>query len=233
MILTIWVGGSPLSECNPRTEFLIDSEVGPGVFSLQSRHMIFNVQPIKCTTFLFSSSVVSNFATPWTAACQASLSFTISQSLLKLTLSHQAFQPSHPLVPFCLRSFPASGSQSIGTSASASSEYSGLISFRIAWFDLDVQGTLKSFLQHYSSKASIFQRPAFFIVQLSHWYMTTGKIIALTIQTFVGQVTSLFFNMLSRFVITSCFSQWTNNFPDLWDHTRKGLGSRCNVSWFS
>ena len=88
-------------------------------------------------------------------------------------------------------------------SISPSSEYSGLISFRIDWFDLlAVQGTLKSLLQHYSSKTSILQCSAFFIVQLSHPYMTTGKAIALTRQTFVGKVMSLPFNMLSSFVMT-------------------------------
>ena len=86
---------------------------------------------------------------------------------------------------------------------SPSNEYSGLISFRIDWFDLlAVQGTLKSLLQHHSSKSSILQCSAFFIVQLSHPYMTTGKTIALTRQTFVGKVMSLLFNMLSRLVIT-------------------------------
>ena len=86
---------------------------------------------------------------------------------------------------------------------SPSSEYSGLISFRMDWLDLlAVQGTLKSFLQHHSSKASILLHSAFFIVQLSHSYMTTGKTIALTRQTFVGKVMSLLFNMLSRLVIT-------------------------------
>ena len=86
-------------------------------------------------------------------------------------------------------------------SISLSNEYSGLISFRINWFDLAVQGTLKSLLQHHSSKASILWHSAFFIVQLSHPYMTTGKTIALTRLTFVGKVMSLLFNMLSRFVI--------------------------------
>ena len=84
-----------------------------------------------------------------------------------------------------------------------SNEYSGLISFRIDWFDLlAVQGTLKSLLQHHSSKASILRCSAFFIVQLAHPYMTTGKTIALTRRTFVGKVMSLLFNMLSRLVIT-------------------------------
>ena len=87
-------------------------------------------------------------------------------------------------------------------SISPSNEYSGLISFRMDWFDLlTIQGTLKSLLQHHSSKASILQHSAFFIVQLSHPYMTTGKAIALTKWTFVGKVMSLLFNMLSRLVI--------------------------------
>ena len=124
---------------------------------------------------------------------------------------------SSSVVPFssCLQSFPASesfpmsqffaaGGQSIGVSASnisPSNEYSGLISFRIDWLDLlAVQGTLKNLLQHHSSKASILWCSAFFIVQLSHPYMTTGK--ALTQWTFVGKVMSLLFNMLSRLVIT-------------------------------
>ena len=91
---------------------------------------------------------------------------------------------------------------SFSFSISPSNEYSGLISFRIDWLDLlAAQGTLKSLLQHHSSKASILQCSAFFIVQLSHPYMTTGKTIALTIHTFVGKVMSLLFNMLSRLVI--------------------------------
>ena len=89
---------------------------------------------------------------------------------------------------------------SFSFSISPSNEYSGLISLRSDWFDLfAVQGTLKSFLQHHSLKASILQCSAFFIAQLSHSYMTTGKTIALTIWTFVGKVMSLFFNMLSKF----------------------------------
>ena len=92
---------------------------------------------------------------------------------------------------------------SFGYSIRSSSEYSGLISFRMDWLDLlAVQGTLKSLLQHHSSKASIYQCSVFFIVQLSHPYMTTGKIIALTRWTFVGKVMSLLFNMLSRLVLT-------------------------------
>ena len=124
---------------------------------------------------------------------------------------------SSSVIPFssCLQSFPASGSfpvsqffasggQNIGVSASTcpSNEYSGLIAFRMDWFDLlAVQGTLKSLLQHRNSKASILWHSAFFIVQLSHPYMTTGKTIALIIWTFVSKVMSLLFSMLSRFVI--------------------------------
>ena len=130
---------------------------------------------------------------------------------------HPAISSSVVLFSSCLQSFPASGSfpmsqflascgQSIGVSASTSvlpNEYLGLVSFRMDWFDLlAVQVTVKSLLQHHSSKASILRHSAFFIVQLSHPYMTTGKTIALTRWTFVGRVTSLLFNMLSRVVIT-------------------------------
>ena len=121
---------------------------------------------------------------------------------------------SSSVIPFsCHQSFPASGSfpvswlfilggQSIGASTSVLfNEYSGLISFRIDWLDLlAVQATLKSLLQYHSSKASIVWRSAFFMVQLSHPYMTTGKTIALTIQTFVSEMMSLIFNVLPRFV---------------------------------
>ena len=125
-----------------------------------------------------------------------------------LILCHPLLFP--PLVFPSLRVFPVElvlcirwpKYWSLSFSISPSSEYSGLISFRIDWFDLlAVQGTLKSLLQHHSSKASILWRSAFFIVQLSHPYMTTGKIIALTRWTFVGKVMSLLFNMLSRLVI--------------------------------
>ena len=101
----------------------------------------------------------------------------------------------------CMR-WPKSWSFSF--SISPSSEHPGLISFRMDWLDLlAVQGTLKSLLQHHISKASIFQRSAFFTVQLSHPYITTGKATAMTRQTFAGKLTSLLFNMLSRLVITS------------------------------
>ena len=121
---------------------------------------------------------------------------------------------SSSVIPFfsCLQFFPESGSfqmSQLFTSGdksirvSASNEHSGLISFRMDWLDLlAVQGTLKSLLQHHSSKASILWCSAFFIVQLSHPYVTTGKIIALTRRTFVGKVLCLLFNMLSRLVTT-------------------------------
>ena len=133
-------------------------------------------------------------------------------------LSYDAIQPSHPLLSpspaFNLSqhqdlfkgvssSHQVTKGLSFSFSISPSSESSELISFRMDWLDLlAVQGTLKSLLQHHSSKASVLQRLAFFIVQLSHPYMTTGKAIALTRQAFVGKVMSLVFNMLSRLVIT-------------------------------
>ena len=104
---------------------------------------------------------------------------------------------------------------SFSFSISPSNEYSGLTSFRMGWLDLPaVQGTLKSFLQHYSSKASIFRHSAFLMVQLSHPYVTTGKIIALTRRTFVGKVMSLLFNMLSGLVIA--FLQRSKRLLILW-----------------
>ena len=161
------------------------------------------------------------FVTPWTAARQASLSITNSRTLLKL-MSIESVMPSnhlilcHPLL-LLLSIFPSirvfSNKSvlrirwpkywSFSFSVSPSNEYSGLIYFRMDWLDLlAVQGTLKSLLQHYRSKASILQHSAFFIVQFSHPYMTTGKTIAFTRQTLVGKVVSLLFNMLSRLVIS-------------------------------
>ena len=143
--------------------------------------------------------------TPWTAACQASLSITNCWSppkpmYIELMMPSNRFILCHPLLlpsifpsirVFCNESvlcirWPKYWSFSF--SLSPSSDYSGLISFRMDWLDLPpVQGTLKSLLQHHSSKASILQRSAFFIVQLSHPYMTTGKTITLTRRTFVGK----------------------------------------------
>ena len=156
-------------------------------------------------------SHVRLFATPWIAARQASLSITNFRSLLKL-MSIELVIPSNHLIlchPLLLPSiFPSfrvfsnvSGLHirwpefwSFRFSISPSNEYSGLMSFRMDWLDLlEVQGTLKSLLQHHSSKASILWHSAFFMVQLSHPYMTTGKTIALTRWTFVSKVTSLLF----------------------------------------
>src|SRR5574340_114542 len=168
-----------------------------------------------------SLSRVRLFVTPWTAACQASLSIINSWSLLKL-VSIELVMPSthlilcHPLLllPSIFPSIRVFSNESVlrirwpkywsfNFSISPSNEYSGLISCRIDWLDLlSVQGTLKILLQHHSSKASILWCSAFFIVQLSHPYMTTGKTIALTRWTFVGKVMSLLLNMLSRLVIT-------------------------------
>ena len=163
-------------------------------------------------------SCVWLFATPWTAARQASLSITNSQSSLKL-MSIKSVMPSSHLIPWDPLLLPPSIFPSIRVfsnesvlhirwwpkywsfsfSLSSSNEYSGLISFRMDWLDLlAVQGTLKSLLQHHSSKSSIFRCLAFFIVPLSHPYMTTGKTIALARQAFVGKVMSLLFNMLPR-----------------------------------
>ena len=153
--------------------------------------------------------------TPWTTAHQASLPFSVSRSLLKL-MSVESVMPSnhlilyHPLLllPSVFPSIRVFSSESalhirwpkywsFNFSISSSNEYSGLISFRIDWFDLlDIQGTLKSLLQHHSSKASILLLSAFFMVQPSHPHMTTGKTIALTRWTFVGKVRSLPFFFL-------------------------------------
>ena len=168
-----------------------------------------------------SPSRVQLFATPWTAARQASLSITNSRSSLRLTSIESVMPSSHlilccPLlllspIPPSIRVFSSETTLrmrwpkywSFSFSISPSNEHSGLISFKMDWFNLlVVQGTLKSLLQHHSSKASILHCSAFFIVQLSHPYMTTGKTIALTRQTFVGKVMSLLLNMLSRLVIT-------------------------------
>jgi len=165
---------------------------------------------------------VSNSLRPYGlhAACQASLSITNSWSLLKL-MSIELVMPSNHLIlcfplllpPSIFPSIRVFSSESVlcirwpkywsfSFSISPSKEHPRLISFRIDWLDiLAVQGTLKSLLQHHSSKASILQCSAFFIVQLSHPYMTTGKTVAFTRQTFVGKIMSLLFNMLSVLVI--------------------------------
>ena len=168
-----------------------------------------------------SLSHVQLFATPWTATLQASLSITNSPSILKLTSIELVIPSNHPILcrPLVLQSsiFPSIrvfSNESVlfirwpkywrfSFNISPSNKHPGLISFRMDWLDLlAVQRTLKSLLKHHSSKASILQSSAFFIVQLSHPYMTTGKIIALTRRTFVFKEMSLLLNMLSRLVIT-------------------------------
>ena len=179
-----------------------------------------------------SLSCVWLFVIPWTAACKASLSFTVFWNLLRF-LSVELVMPSNHLIFFCpllllpsvlpsLRVFSSirvfsnesalcirwPNYWSFTFSISPFNEYSGLISFRIDLFDLPVvQGTLNSLLQHHNLKVSILQRSAFFMVQVSHPCMTTGKAIVLTIWTFVSKVMSLLFNMLSRFVII--FLPWS------------------------
>ena len=171
-----------------------------------------------------SHSVVSDSGTPWTVAHEASLSITNSQSLLKLTsiksvipssrLMEMAHQGDGPLLllPSVFPSIRVFSNESVlcirwtkywsfTFSISPSNEYSGLISFRMDWLDLlAVQGTLKSLLQHHSSKASILQDSAFFMVQISDLYMTTGKTTALIRWTFVGKAMALLFSMLPRLV---------------------------------
>ena len=181
-------------------------------------HICIGICWSKCSVQLLSC--VPLFATLWTAARQASLSINNSHSLLKLmsiasVMASNHLILCHPLLLLSsvfpsIRVFPSESVLrirwpkywSFSFSISPSNDYSGLISFRMDWLDLlTAQGTLKSLLQHHTSKASILRRSAFFIVQLSHSYMTTGKTIALTRWTFFGKVMSLLFNMLSRLVI--------------------------------
>ena len=168
-----------------------------------------------------SLSCVRLFATPWIIASQASLFITLSRSSLRLTSIESVMPFSHlilcrpllllPPIPLSITVFSNESTLrmrgpkywSFSFSIIPSKEIPGLISFSMDWLDLlAVQGTLKSLLQHHSLKASILQCSAFFTVQFSHPYMTNGKNIALTRQTFVGKVMSLLLNMLSRLVIT-------------------------------
>ena len=183
----------------------------------------------ECSEDCCSVSLSHVSVTPWTAARQDSLSFTIFRSLLKL-MSIESVMPSNHLILCHLLLFLPSIFPSIRVlsnesalcirwpkywnfsfSISPSNKYLGLISFRVDWFDLlAVQRTLESLFQYHSLKESILQCSAFFMVQLSHLYMTTRKTITLTILTFVGKVMSLLFNTLSRFVIdffprSNCF----------------------------
>ena len=223
-LIDLWVcccsvGKSCPILCDPHGLYM------PGCFVLHCLPVQFSsVQPL---------SHVQLFATPWTIAHQASLSITNSQSLPKL-MSIESMTPSNHLI-LCrpllflpsifprIRVFSNESALlirwpkywSFSFSISLSNEHPGLISFRMDWLDLlAIQRTLKSPLQHHSSKTSILQRSAFFIVQLSHSYMTTGKTIALTRWTFVGKVVSLLFNMLSRLVIT--FLPWSKRLLISW-----------------
>ena len=164
---------------------------------------------------------MSDSPSPWTAARQASVTITNSRSLLKL-MSIKLVMPSNHLILCCpllllpsiIPSIRVISNESalcirwpkywsFSFSISPSKEHQGLISFRMDWLDLlAIQGTFKSLLQHHRSKASLPQHSAFFTVQISHPYMTTGKTIALTIRAFVGKVMSLLLKMLSRLVIT-------------------------------
>ena len=186
-----------------------------------SDHSLFDSWSTDSICSVQSLSRVQLCVTTWTAARQASLSITNSPSLPKL-MSIESVMPSSHLIlcpPLLLlppihprirvfsnesalrMRWPRFWSFSFGISPS--NEHPGLISFRMDWLDLlAVQETLKSILQHHSSKASILRHSAFFIVQLSHPYVTTGKTIALTRWTFVGKVMSLLLNMLSRLVTT-------------------------------
>ena len=186
-------------------------------------HPISRVLLPKVFAFSQFSSVAQSCLTLCDPMDHSMSGFPFHHQLLELTQTHVpqvAIQPSHPLSSLLLLTsiFPKIrifSNESVlnirwpkywsfSFSISPSNEYSGLISFRMDWLDLlAVQGTLKSLLQHLSPKASILQCLAFFIVQLSHSYMTTGKTIALIRWTFVGKVMSLLFNMLSRLVITS------------------------------
>ena len=186
--------------------------------------------PLYFVSSVQSLSLVQLFATPWTAARQASPCITNSQSLLRL-MSIESVMPSNRLI-LChllflrstfprIRVFPNESVLrirwpkywSFSVSIGPSNEHPGLISFMIDRLDLlAVQGSLKSLLQHHSLKASILWCSAFFIDQLSHAYLTTGKIIALTRWTFFGKAMSLFYNMLSNLVIAFLPEQTSLNF---------------------
>ena len=200
---------------------ILGNRVGAEATSTSSKSSCESQPLALCFLFCFpgllavqSLSHVGLFGTPWTAAHQASLSSTISRSMLRL-LSVESVMPSSHLIlchPLLLPSvFPSirvfsnesalrlRWPESWNFSFSLSNEHPGLISFRMDLLALlAVQGTLKSLLQHHSSKAPILRRSAFFTIQLSHPYMTTGKTIDLTRRTFVDKVMSLLFNMLWR-----------------------------------
>ena len=220
---------SPLGNSSPLQYSCLENPRDGGAWWLavsgvaQSRTRLKRLSNLAASSVQFSSvqllSRVRLFATPWIAACQASLSITNSQSSLRL-MSIESVMPSSHLIlcrlllllPPILSSIRVFSNEStlhrrwpnywsFSFSIILSKEIPGLISFRMDWLDLlAVQGTLKRFLQHHSSKAPILRRSAFFTVQLSHPYMTTGKTIALTRRTLVGKVMSLLLNILSRLV---------------------------------
>ena len=196
--------GSPRGSSQPRDRTRVSPALADGFFTTEPPGKLYICVSVQLL------SHVQLFVTPWTATRQASLSITNSRSLLKLT-SIELVMPSNYFILCRPLLLPPSICPSIRVfsnvsvlcirwpkywtfsfSISSSNEYSGLISFRIDWLDLlAIQGTLKSLLQHHSSKASILLCSAFFTVQLSHPYMTTGKTIALTRPIFVGKVMSL------------------------------------------
>ena len=209
----LWKYGDGNSNVNGFISLLYDSRVvviNTSDFSASQLGQFSSVQLL---------SRVQLFETPWAAACQASLSISNPRSLLKL-MSIELVVPANCVVLCCPLLFLPSIFPSIRVfsnksvlgirwpkdwsfsfNISPSNEYSGLISFMMDWFDfLAVQGTFKSLLQHHSSKASNLQCSAFFMVQLSHPYMNTGKTMALTRWTSVSKIMSLLFNTLSRFV---------------------------------
>ena len=215
LLLLLLSGLSPVWLCV--TPYTADHQAPPSLgFSRQELWMEWVAISFSITKIQFSSvnslSHVRLFETPWIAACQASLSITNSWSSLRLMSIESVMPSSHlilcrpllllPPIPSSIRDFFNESTLrmrwpkhwSFSFSIIPSKEHPGLISFRMDWLDLlAVQGTLKSLLQHHSSKASILWCSAFFTVQLAHPYMTTGKTIALTRQTFVGKVMSLLF----------------------------------------
>ena len=197
------------------------------------------------------SSRVLLLATPGTAACQSSLFLTISLSLTKF-MSIESVIPSNHFILCCALVLQPSIFPSIRVFSNdlnlhirwpkyksfsfnicPSSEYSGLTSFKIDWFDLlAVQGTLNSLLRLHSLKGLILQHSAFFMVQHSHPYMITGKVITLTIHTFVGKMMSLLFNALSRFVQARLQQYMNGELPDIQAGFRKGSGTRDQIASF-
>ena len=197
-----------------------------------------------------SLSHVQLFATPWTAACQASLSISNTRGLFKLMFIESVMPFNHlilchplPFLPSIFPSIRVFSNESVlhirwpkywsfSFNISPCNEHPGLISFRMDWLDLlAVQGTLKSLLQHHSANASILRCSAFFLAQLLHPYMTTGKTIALTRWTFVDKVMSLLFNMLSTLHHFKYNQERRMVFPG--DPVIKPPSFQCRGHWFN